>query len=138
MAKYLARKYKAKVILSSGPQEIEQINNVNKLMENPLPALVTNLKNLAAVINRCQLFISNDSGPMHMAAALKIPVVCLFGPSDATRWHPWETSYTLVRKDIECSPCDQKGCPRFKNNQPYCMSLIELEDVLEAVSQQLK
>ncbi len=71
----------------------------------------TDVPTLAAVLKRCELLLTNDSGPMHVAAALGIPVISLFGPTDAARYAPVGTQHRMLRLDLKCSPCKQAQCP---------------------------
>ena len=89
---------------------------------------------LAAVLRRCRLFVGNDNGPMHMAAALGVPVVGLFGPSDPAEWGPWGKGHHIIYKGLDCRPCFHPGCSRGEES---CMRLITLDEVWEAVQERL-
>jgi heptosyltransferase-2 len=91
----------------------------------------TVLEEAIALIGHCGLFISNDSGLMHIAAGLDVPLVAVFGPSDPRTTSPWCTRHVIVRKtDISCSPCMKKEhCPY----DHQCMTQISADDVLHAV-----
>ena len=65
----------------------------------------TSLKELLALIARAQFFVCNDTGPMHMAAALNVPVFALFGPANPVRTGPYGDIHTVIRRDLPCSPC---------------------------------
>jgi heptosyltransferase-2 len=102
----------------------------------PVPAnvdairLALPLVQMMAVLSRCQLFICNDSGPMHVAAALKVPVVAVFGPQRPEWFGPYgEGHRVVIRRDMWCRPCGDQ-C-RWK--EPYCLRLICVEQVMEAV-----
>jgi heptosyltransferase I len=84
----------------------------------------TNLRELMAVISRAKFIISNDSGPMHIAAALNVPVIALFGPTDPFRTGPYGKGHTIIREDIHCSPCFRKSCDEMK-----CMKDLSVEKV---------
>ena len=73
--------------------------------ENIFPAETLSVRESAAVMERCSLFLTNDSGPMHMAAALGIPVVAIFGPTNPIRVRPWAVEHMIVQPDMPCSPC---------------------------------
>jgi heptosyltransferase-2 len=100
---------------------------------------VTNYKNLIGkttmaelidLIASAKLFISNDSGPMHIAAAFKVPTVAIFGPTDDSETAAWKnTHYAVVKKNLDCMPCKKRVCP-LKHHD--CMKLIEVEDILVA------
>src|SRR3989304_586171 len=84
----------------------------------------TGLLQLAALLERCQLLITNDTGTMHVAAAVGTPVVALFGSTNPTTTGPWGHGHTVVKKDVSCSPCLKRVCP---TDHP-CMKLITVED----------
>lgn len=84
----------------------------------------TTLRELMALIGSCSLFLTNDSGPMHIAAALQIPLLALFGSTSEIKTGPYETG-KVIHKHVECSPCYKRTCPiDFR-----CMKRIESEEV---------
>lgn len=95
------------------------------------------LKQLAAFLKRSTIFISNDTGPMHMAAALNVPVIALFGRkiqgASPKRWRPWGDNHTIFYKDACCEKCKDADCKR--NYQ--CLRLITAREVVEAVTWQI-
>jgi len=94
----------------------------------------TNLKELVSLIARSHYFICNDTGPMHIAAALNIHVFALFGPANPTRTGPYGSNHTIIRKDLECSPCyARKPC---KTNNWRCMTDITVDNVLSIIREQ--
>lgn len=94
----------------------------------------TTLRQMAAILKVSDLLVCVDSGPMHIAASLDVPLVTLFGPGDPVRFAPFmpRERYAIVRVGLACSPCrqhNQAGCPSgFK-----CMAEISIDDVLAAV-----
>lgn len=93
----------------------------------------TTIRELMAVIKRCGLFLTNDTGPMHIAAAFGVPVVTLFGPTDARTTSPVGSGYTIVRHPVECAPCLLRECPIDHR----CMTGISVDEVYEAAVKQL-
>jgi len=92
----------------------------------------TTVHQLIDKIATMNLFITNDSGPMHIANAFDVPLVAIFGSTDHTETHPFGNGkYKIVRKDMECSPCKKRTCP-LKHHR--CMEEIGAEEVLEAVN----
>jgi ADP-heptose:LPS heptosyltransferase len=85
---------------------------------------------LAGVLHRCSVFLSNDSGPMHLAMAVGAPTVGLFGPGDLVRFGPRVAPHAAVREPIACSPCRQFR-DHCRNNA--CMLLIRVEQVWETL-----
>lgn len=90
----------------------------------------TSLAELAAVLECTALFLGVDSAPMHMAAALGIPVVALFGPSGETSWGPWGEGHTVVASPYLCRPCGQDGCLGSKRSD--CLEALSAQTVWEA------
>jgi heptosyltransferase-2 len=99
----------------------------------PVPARVlcgeTTLPELIGVISRCRLFLTNDSGPMHLAAAQGIPVVAVFGPTDWRETAPVGTLHEIVREGVECAPCKLREC----HIDHVCMKKVTVDRVFDAV-----
>jgi len=96
-----------------------------------------NLKELAAFIGKTALFIGNDTGPMHMAAALDIPVIGIFGRNmpgvGPKRWGPWGKKHTVFHEDPGCDPCYDRECPyNYK-----CLKAIKVDAVFEEVKKRV-
>ena len=94
----------------------------------------THLLQLAALIERCQLLVTNDTGTMHVATAVGTPVVALFGSTDPSTTGPWGDGHVVIRKDVPCSPCLKRICP----TDHRCMELITVDEVEEAVDRKLE
>lgn len=89
---------------------------------------ITSLRGLAAAIAHCDVLLTNDSGPMHIADAVGTPIVALFGSTNDVVTGPYHKG-TIIHKHVECSPCYQRTCPTdFR-----CMKKIESHEVLEAL-----
>ena len=86
-----------------------------------------------AVIKRCDLFLTNDTGPMHLAASFGVPVVALFGPTDSRTTSPFGSGHTIVRHPVECAPCLLRECPIDHR----CMTRISVDEVYGAAVKQL-
>jgi heptosyltransferase-2 len=89
----------------------------------------TTLPELIGVISRCRVFLTNDSGPMHLAAAQGVPVVAVFGPTDWRETAPVGTAHRVVREDVECAPCKLRECPI----DHACMKRVTADRVFDAV-----
>ncbi len=94
----------------------------------------TDIPRLVAVISRCSLFITNDTGPMHVADALGVPIVAIFGPTDWLVTSPFGVKHTLVRRRIECSPCLRRSCPLGHHE---CMRRMTVDEVERACRERL-
>jgi len=93
----------------------------------------TSLRELAALMMQCKVFLTNDSGPMHVASALDIPLVALFGSTSDVRTGPYKNGL-VIHKHVACSPCYERVCPiDFR-----CMTRIDSEEVVSAVQRQLR
>lgn len=91
----------------------------------------TDLKELAALIGLCRVFVANDTGPLHLAAALGVPTVGLFGSSDPAATAPRGEKVRTIYKSLPCSPCLRRVCPTdFR-----CMTEITVEEVMAAVDE---
>lgn len=93
------------------------------------------LLQLAALTKKASLFVGNDAGPMHIAAAVQTPVVGLFGPTNPRMWGPWGKSHEIIWKQVDCTPCWRNDCQRGNLN---CMQQISIEEVWESVKKVLK
>jgi heptosyltransferase-2 len=94
----------------------------------------TSLLQLAALLRRCRLLVTNDTGTMHVAAAVGTRVVAIFGPTDPRTTSPLGIGHVIIRREVPCSPCLKRVCPEDHR----CMNLIEVEEVYNAVGMQLK
>ena len=126
----------ARIVIFGGPGEEVLGREISAQMRHPAIALsgCLSVRELMAMIRQCALFITNDSGPMHIAAAFEIPVVAIFGPTDPEMTSPLGNRNLLLRKQVECSPCLLRECPIDHR----CMTRISVEEVFEAAESQLK
>ena len=100
-----------------------------------------NLGHAVALQARCRVFITNDSGVMHLAAAVGVPVVALFGPTDSRRLHPWTAQHVVVRQNLPCMPCfyySSRPLQCAANLDYACMREISVDTVLNAVENTLR
>jgi len=85
----------------------------------------TTVRELMALVKRCQLFLTNDTGPMHVAAAFNVPLVAVFGPTDWQTTSPFGVDAQLVRQAVSCAPCLLRECPIDHR----CMTGVTVEQV---------
>jgi len=126
------------IVIFGGPSEIDIAGDIEQAL---IDSGVTNYKNLAGnttiteLINKISsldLFITGDSGPMHIAAAFQIPTVAIFGPTKDKETSQWMNKKSIiVKKNLDCQPCMKRICPLQHHN---CMNLIKAIDVLKAVN----
>lgn len=113
--------------------DIEKILVENKITNYQNLAGQTSIFDLVPKIAGLDLFITNDSGPMHIASAFEVPTVAIFGPTKFTQTNQWKNpNGIIVRKDMKCSPCMKRVCPLKHHN---CMREITHEDVLSAIKE---
>lgn len=93
----------------------------------------TDLRSLMALISICSVFLTNDSGPMHIADSLDVPLVALFGSTDPVATGPYRHSQSVMQKKVPCSPCFKRVCPI---DFP-CMKGLTVEDVFKQVLETL-
>ncbi len=119
-----------------GPGERSLAARVVEAVRCPLPILGEDLDpvELAALLARARLLIANDSGPMHLAAAVGTPLIAFFGPTDPGRTAPTGAPSRILDRYVFCSPCFLKECPYGHE----CMKEISVEDALAAVEDLLK
>jgi heptosyltransferase-1 len=134
LADRLQKELSCRVVFTGSGQDREEVDKIIQRMDkNPLNLTgQTNLKELAYLYSRCQLLVSTDTGPMHIAAAMGCPVVALFGPTAPWRTGPYGPGHTVIRQEMACSPCLKKKCEDLR-----CMRDITVDRVFGAVEQRL-
>lgn len=137
----LIERYQIPVVALGDKYEREIYQQVQDLMKHDLIDCVgkTTIQEVAAIIKYSQVLLCHDSGLMHIAAALKTPVVALYGPTDYTRTAPRGSQNQIIRKNLECSPCMYAFAKSEKEvanecQHRNCMQSIEVDGVVEAVS----
>lgn len=102
----LIEKYNSKILLFGGPDEYELNEKINSLMKNRALVVKTDsLLQTAALMKRSDIFVTNDSALMHIASALKLNVIAIFGPTNTNYVHPYKTNYKIAKLNLECQPC---------------------------------
>jgi heptosyltransferase-2 len=121
----------AGIVLVGGPGERELCRSIARKISGEVLDLSgrTSLPQLAAVLSLCDLVVTNDSGPMHLASAVGTPVIAIFGSTNPDATSPLGPHEALQEK-VDCSPCLERICPR---GDMQCMERIRVSDVLEAV-----
>ncbi|MBI3351899.1 MAG: lipopolysaccharide heptosyltransferase II [Nitrospirae bacterium] len=123
----LIRETQSQVVFFGSSSETALVKKIQSQMTEKSFALTgkTNLRELIAAIARCSWFVTNDSGPMHIASALNIPTLSIFGPTDDTTTSPVGDDSVMIKKNVECSPCLMRECPIDHR----CMTSITVDEV---------
>ena len=125
------------IVIFGSPGEVDVASDIEKKL---IDYGVTNYKNIAGetnipelidYISSLDLFITGDSGPMHIAASFQVPTVAIFGPTKDGETSQWKNEESIiVKSNLDCQPCMKRTCPLQHHD---CMKLIKSEDVLKAV-----
>ncbi len=142
LIKYLLDK-KNKIFVFGGKDDKDVLNYLKLNIHSEDVLFINNkdIRTVGAIIKNLDLFISNDSGLMHLAAACNIPVVAIFGPTNPNWVRPWKVKHEIVRCNIECSPCffyspKPLSCHR-KIRKFECLKKISVDMVIEKVEKLL-
>src|SRR5438132_2492378 len=137
----LARSWQAPIVVIGGPADTALAETVVARMAVPVlsAARALSLGATGALLRRCRLFITNDSGPLHIAAAVGAPTVVILGPTDPLVFGPRDTLHEIVRAPLPCSPCIRVGdfpdCPIIPRE--LCLKSVTPAMVLEAAERLL-
>ena len=129
----VSREHGARVAIVGGPGDLRLGERIAATMRVPARILCgeTTLPELIGVLSRLRLLLTNDSGPMHLAAAQGVPVVAIFGPTDWRETAPVGAASRLVREEVECAPCKLRECPIDHR----CMTRIGVDRVAATVTE---
>lgn len=134
VADELANRYKAKIIITGFAAEGELVKKIGlKMSHQPIIALDFSLTQLAALIKRCNLYISNDTAPMHIANALKTHLIAIMGPGSMKTAPYQKENCIILKKDIACAPCN-----KFRCQDARCLNNITTDMVMNASEKLLK
>jgi heptosyltransferase-2 len=137
LAELLVQRWNCKIMLFTGPGENELGRQIVRLSHAEIifpGSDHINLQLLKPLIQRCQLLVTNDTGPRHYAVAFDIPVVVLMGPTDHRFTNANLDKTIILRRDLECAPCHDKECALHHS----CMEQIVPQDVLQAAEELLQ
>lgn len=137
VARALVQQQGATIVLTGGPGDRPLIERVSTTL--PRERVVdlcdeSSLLTVGAALERCDLLITGDTGPMHLAAAVGTPIVAVFGPSDPRRYAPRGAADRVIRVDLPCAPCNRIRLPpaRCTGHTPQCLALVTPDRVLAA------
>ena len=118
-------------VLMEGPADRDAIAGVRERLENQIPVLAGDSPvGLKGILAQAALFVGNDSGPTHLAAALGIPTVAVFGPTDPGVYEPRGARVAVIRRAVDCSPCAEDE--RHACDDRICLDAVRIEDVMLA------
>ena len=132
VADLLARSHGLRAVVVGGPAERPVAEALAAAMRTPVRVLCgqTGLRELMGVLSELRLLLTNDSGPMHLAAALGTRVAAVFGSTNWRETAPFTTRAAVVRQDVHCAPCKLRECPIDHR----CMTRVSVERVFAAAS----
>lgn len=136
VAEWLGRECDAQIVLFGAGGEEAVARRVESAVSGRIVNFVgqTRLRELAALLKCCHAVVSNDTGGMHVAAAVGTPVVALFGPTNPVTTAPFGERHVLLRHPVDCSPCLLRHCPLDHR----CMRAISVEEVFAAAGQAIE
>jgi len=126
------------IVMTGAPTEEQraQLAEAQAATKHRLVSLsALSIGELVTVIAGAKLFVGNDSGPAHIAAAVKTPLAVLFGPASSVRWSPWRAPSVLVQNYFPCNPCAMYTCEAF--DEPECIRSITVDQVVKAIDRLL-
>lgn len=139
LANLLTKKHNAKIFIFGGTEEKHLKDKILSLCQsqNVFSVQTFSLRHTAALMKRCNAFVTNDSSLMHVAAALKLKTVAIIGPTNVNYIRPWQTKHEICSLNLECSPCffyspKPLKCSR-KDVQFKCIKDLKVEFVYEKV-----
>jgi len=135
VAEALSVEWSARVVVVGSTAEAPLAGEIEAATRIPLVNFAgkTTVRELMALLSLSSFLVTNDSGPMHIGAALGVPLVAIFGPTDWRRTSPWSSLAKVVRVEIDCSPCRRRVCDRGHE----CMLGVTPEMVVDAARQLL-
>lgn len=134
LVEVLLAAYPAKIIVLGASRERSQVRQiVEGLPRRRVQALFLSLSEMSRVLAGCALLICNNSGPLHLAAALGVATVSTMGPTDPALWKPAGERHTVLRKRLRCSPCNRAQCRDHR-----CLRSITVQEMLAAVKPYLE
>lgn len=135
VADQLHKRCQQNIVLIGGPGEQDIGRDIEKMMAHRPLNLIgkTSVREMMAILAGCSLLITNDSGPMHVAAALDTPLVAIFGPTDHTTTSPMTAKAKIIRKDTPCAPCLRRQCPL----EHQCMQKVTAAEVFQEAAKLL-
>ncbi|MEW5797407.1 MAG: glycosyltransferase family 9 protein [Bacteroidota bacterium] len=130
LADRICERTKSNIVFFWGPGELEDVKKIQSTMKNPSVMIPkTSLKEMGALLRHCHYLVSNDSGPMHIAASLGVPTLGIFGPTNPLLQGPYGGKHLWVRhEELDCLACNLTECPIGN----VCMTELSVDVVFNA------
>jgi len=123
-------------VLTSGPGEEAVVGEIAQDLPASVMLFGLTMPQLAELIRGARLYVGNDSGPMHLAAAVGTPTLAVWGSSDSKRWRPWRVAHRVVQNPFDCNPCAGYQCDVAET--PLCIESVTTRQVEEAIQSLLQ
>jgi len=120
-----------KLVVTAGPGEEDVAGQAVAGVDRAQILTGLTIPQLAEVIRQADLYIGNDTGPMHLAAAVGTPTVAVWGSSSSATWHPWKVAHRVVQNPFDCNPCSGYRCHVAPT--PLCIESVRVDQVTNAV-----
>ncbi len=132
IGKAIIEKYNVKLLVLWGPDDLQDAKEiVRQVNKNIVLSSATNISEMAALMKSCKFIVSNDSGPLHIATAVNIPVLGIYGPTDPKLQGPYGEKHEYIRFDeLDCINCNLLKCPK----QHECFLLLPIDKVMAKIS----
>lgn len=137
LARLLEERSPAQILITGGAEDVAIADEIGALLGQTPRSLAgkTSLRELMGLISQASVFITNDTGPMHLANALRVPVVAVFGPTDPRVTAPFHPPASVIKKEgVACWPCFYRKCP-FDHR---CLAQVSAEEVFQAAAAYLR
>lgn len=139
LGKLIIEKAKHNILFLFGKDDIQSLYTIQKIIQENKKVFFISPKitigELCAVLSKVRFLITNDTGPKHLATALKIPTLTIFSATDEEVWNPPTSWAPTIRKKIDCAPCNKLSCPK---GTIECMSDLKPEEVFKAYLKAIK
>ena len=131
----IQNRFEGAIVLTGSSSEVGLGKALQELIKTEVINLIgkTTILQLGALIERCDLYLTCDSGPMHIAAAVGTPTIALFGPTNPLRHRPYGEGHHVIEKDVSCRPCYKRKCMRT-DAPNLCMTEIQASDVVQHIT----
>jgi len=133
----IQQQHPCRVILVGGPKDRDTVSAIREQCPESIDATHLTFGEMASVFRRCMVYVGNDSGPLHIASAMGLPTIALYGPTDPRQWASPDAASTVLFKNVACSPCYRHG--EFPDCEHLsCLTAIEVDEVFGKLQNHLE